>query len=358
MRQVHLTDAGAVCSIGTSVPAICAAVRGRVDGFRSYRNFPAARDGRPLVMARVPMSAPVPDAVHRMAAMADRAAQECVTASGGADAVGRLPVFLALPGQRPGWEEADMLAFFEGFQTRLACQTDPENSALFPSGHFGGLAALGAGFELVRSGVADRVMVGGVASLDAPYLDILDRFELLKGPDTPFGFIPGEAAGFVMLCAADILPQERALSPCLTDWATAEEPSPWYALDGPPGGKGLSETMISLLPPDGSEGQKADVAYSDHNGEHWRAEEWSTAYLRTGPRHGHPLDHRHPADCWGDVDAATGPLLAMLAAYDMHRDGHRSALLCCSGLFNALRAGVLMHAASPLPVTEFERNPA
>jgi 3-oxoacyl-[acyl-carrier-protein] synthase I len=64
---------------------------------------------------------------------------------------------------------------------------------------------------------------------------------------------------------------------------------------------------------------KAAVTYCDLNGESWRVDEWSYAYFRTSNYHGEPLNLQHPADCWGDLGAASGVFLAGFAALDLAR---------------------------------------
>ena len=89
------------------------------------------------------------------------------------------------------------------------------------------------------------------------------------------------------------------------------------------------------------------VTYSDMNGEPWRAEEWSYAYVRTGKHHASPLDHRHPAAYWGDVGAASGPLLAGLAALDLEQelDPGSIALLWAASDVQPFRSACLLRRA-------------
>jgi len=49
------------------------------------------------------------------------------------------------------------------------------------------------------------------------------------------------------------------------------------------------------------------------NGEPYRADEFGFACVRTGEAFVSASDFNAPADCWGDVSAASGPLGLMLA---------------------------------------------
>jgi 3-oxoacyl-[acyl-carrier-protein] synthase-1 len=83
------------------------------------------------------------------------------------------------------------------------------------------------------------------------------------------------------------------------------------------------------------------------NGEAWRADEWSYAYVRTGKRYASPLNHKHPAAQWGDVGAATGPLLVGVAALDLGRyySSPRTALLWAASDLDTLRSACLIRGA-------------
>ena len=51
----------------------------------------------------------------------------------------------------------------------------------------------------------------------------------------------------------------------------------------------------------------------DINGERYRGEEWGFVCLRLSRFFDDPTAYWSPADSWGDVGAASGPLFAMLA---------------------------------------------
>ena len=58
---------------------------------------------------------------------------------------------------------------------------------------------------------------------------------------------------------------------------------------------------------------KADHMYCDMNGEPYRADEFGFATIRAGGLFRDPSAFTAPADCWGDVGAASGPLFLILA---------------------------------------------
>ena len=77
-------------------------------------------------------------------------------------------------------------------------------------------------------------------------------------------------------------------------------------------GEGLSETVrnavSNLRPPE----ERVNDLFCDINGERYRNEEWGFVCLRLSQYFDDPTAYRSPAECWGDMGAASGPLLAML----------------------------------------------
>ena len=60
-------------------------------------------------------------------------------------------------------------------------------------------------------------------------------------------------------------------------------------------------------------GQAVTDIICDMNGERYRGEEWGFVCLRLPLQMTNPTAYISPADCWGDMGAASGPLFAMLA---------------------------------------------
>ena len=78
-------------------------------------------------------------------------------------------------------------------------------------------------------------------------------------------------------------------------------------------GEGLTaavQTAVSGLNPPA---QRVGDVYCDINGERYRSEEWGFVCLRLSHYFDDPTAFHSPAECWGDVGAASGPLLSMLA---------------------------------------------
>ena len=323
-RPVLIAGAGAVTAIGTSLPATCAAVRAAVSGALARSRFPAARDGRPLILARLPGAGPL---VERMREMALTAAVEAL----GPHRPGApLPLVIAVPPERPGFAASDAARLAGAVMEGLPVPADPERSTMLATGHHGGIAALMQAAAMVQGRQAEAVLVVAVEGWTIATLDWLDGAKRLKADDVPAGLVPGEGAAALLL-ASEAWLAERDLRPEveLVAAADGEEPFAWHSGEAA-SGAGLAEAIDAVCC---AAGVKADATYADQNGEMWRAEEWAVSYLRTARHHTDPLTLFHPADCWGDLGAASGPMLAALACRDLAEgqlDDKRTALVCCS----------------------------
>jgi 3-oxoacyl-[acyl-carrier-protein] synthase-1 len=160
-------------------------------------------------------------------------------------------------------------------------------------------------------------------------LDWLEAQGRLKDEAHPYGYCPGEAAAFLLVVSAATAVQ---LGKSTVAWVAgvsrALEPSPWYTAR-PSRSQGLTAAIAGLFTAPSLRSLRADVVYADLNGEPWRADEWAVSYVRTADNQGEPLHMRHPADCWGDVGAASAPLLAAMASLEVAhpRTRSRSALV-------------------------------
>jgi 3-oxoacyl-[acyl-carrier-protein] synthase-1 len=80
-------------------------------------------------------------------------------------------------------------------------------------------------------------------------------------------------------------------------------------------GEGLSAAFQQALAGLPSGNARVDHTICDMNGEPYRGNEFGFARLRSSGRFAAGSEFDTPADCWGDVGAASGPLFAILAAF-------------------------------------------
>lgn len=341
---------GSQTPLGLSWPTTAAAVRGGINAFALSDHLRRSRDGEPLKISRLGTLPAGARPFDRMKLLGAAAAQEALdpwlrslgTAGGAAPA---LAVTLAVPTERPGFTADDGRKLARELMQGLPVTPDPKQCRLFSTGAEGGLAALAAAAEAVEGGSVPAVLIGGVDSyVEIDTLHWLEQCDRLAGPDQSHGLVPGEGAGFVLVCSAEAA-REREL-PVLARIVGAGrgvEPRGWWGQD-PTLGEGLTQAFQAAFEAPGFASDQVRVTYSDLNGETWRAEEWAYAYVRTGKRHASPLDHRHPASAWGDVGAATGPLLLGLATLDLGRsfDAESTALVWAASDLRPFRSACLL----------------
>ena len=338
---------GAVTSIGLNARMTVASVRCGLTRFEEQDELRNDTNGEPIVLGILPTLAESTTFTERMVALAADAGQEALCPwleVAKTERLPPLPILLSLPPPRPGFSD-EGVNLARAIMNTLPIEPDRQHSGLFMRGHAGGLAALDHAVRLIREAHVPACLIGGTDTPRAlPYLHWLDSQRRLKRIGQPHGFIPGEGAGFLLVCQREFaLRQKWVPLACIQQVGQASEPCLWYQ-GQPTRGEGLTEAFWQVFRPPGGETCRADVTWCDLNGEPWRAEEWGFSYLRTGKLHGEPLDLRHPADCWGDVGAASAPLLLGLAASELARglDSHQTALVWTASDVQPWRAACLL----------------
>ena len=325
---------GAQCSIGMSAPAVAAAAAGAIKGFRFDEHIRSGRTGAQITCAWLETLPEHWMAIDRMQALAIAAANEATDAIDAMDETDvkdvipslagvPLPVLLALPPPRPGLDEEAGMRLARDIIDGLPIPVEKRSCAAVLEGHGGGVKLLVAAEQLLTAGRAPAVLVGGVESYrDVDTLRFIERTGRLRTEDDALGWIPGEGACFLLLTTIEGA-ERLGVSPVVSvdAAATSEEPAPWYS-GKPTIGTGLTRALRDVF--ETEDGERAEV-YCDLNGEPWRADEWGYAYLRTSAQYTEPLAINHPADCWGDLGAASGPMLISFAVQQMMRQRSASS---------------------------------
>jgi 3-oxoacyl-[acyl-carrier-protein] synthase I len=310
-QRVCLVGGGACTSIGASLLASAAAMRAGVADFGNHP-FMVDTAGEPMVVSRAKY---VPDdviGVQRLVALAVRASEEALTPLlPFVRNVRRIPVIVGVPSPRPGLPENADSEFAEALRQQLLGSFPISQVEVMPRGHSAGLMALAEGVTRLQSEDADLCLIGGVDSYLTPAtLEWLEESEQLHsaGPsNNPWGFVPGEAAGFCLLASSECA-RRWGLEFASTVRTVAVTHEPNLIKSGSVClGYGLTAAFEAVLRPL-VDGNRVDDIICDMNGEPYRAEEFGFATIRTNGYFIDASDFRAPADCWGDVGAASGPL--------------------------------------------------
>lgn len=276
--------------------------------------------------------------VERMLTMAETAIREtCLPL---AEAYARriqsppLPVFLGLPEFRPGFTETDAEALSNGLRGLRGLPIPLANVHVFPGGHSAGFAALDGASRAIQQGVCEICLVGGVESYFHPdTMEWLDKNRQLAGEVSRSGFIPGEGAAFCLVMGEDACTRLRLKPITRVKKVSLGTESKLIKTSEMCFGEGLSEAVEKAVAALNRPGERINQVICDMNGERYRGEEWGFVCLRLSQYFDDPTTYHSPAECWGDMGAASGPLFVMLACHAIrrgHTQGSRTMLWASS----------------------------
>lgn len=327
LSDVHVVWGGACTSVGGTLAASAAAVRAGVAAFEDHP-YIVDSTSKPLVVARAGY---VPDDVgglERLLALAIPAAEEALDVLASvAHVVEPFPVVVGLPPQRPGLPQGNQHQFADRFLSWMSAHHHINRVDTFASGHASGLQALAAGYEMIAAGITRWCLVGGVDS----YIDV-DTLEWLEAchqvhsagaKNNAWGFIPGEGAGFCLLASAEAARTLRLDVGVRVQGVAVAHEDKLIKTDSVCLGHGLTEAFERTFASLRDEDEQVDAIVCDMNGEPYRADEFGFATMRTARRFQDSSIFSAPADCWGDVGAASGPLFVNLVAI-AHRKRYAS----------------------------------
>jgi len=190
------------------------------------------------------------------------------------------------------------------------------------AGRLGMLGAFNQAASWIEAGLVDRCLIGAVDSLVEPaVLQACGKARVLKTDANPVGFMPGEAASFVVVEHAG-----QALAPVqvlASDYAVDES---YFAPRSQPLGQGLLKVVqevvqtVASSPPAREQGWPRLIV-TDLNGTEMRAMDWGHALVRLREALGEfePAVWL-PVESFGETGAVTG-LLAVCMVYEAARRG-------------------------------------
>lgn len=270
--------------------------------------------GEPMIVAREPTLDPTVQGAERFAQLAEPALKEALTplAQRGMS-LESVHTFVGTPDPRPGLPTGieDGLG---RLVANVASVKTTRRTAFLPNGNAAGLLAMMHARDALHAGRSQFCLAGGVDSyLTADSLEWMDEQGILKSSANRNGFPPGEAAGFCLLTTgATALEFRVPVLGWLETFGSAREKSP-IRTETICVGRGLSEAIKQATAPLHLPDERVDEQICDLNGEPYRSEEFALTVLRTQLAFVDFARFVTPADCWGDVGAASGPLFANLA---------------------------------------------
>lgn len=312
--SVHIVATGARTPLGLDAAASAAAYRAGINAMGEHP-FMIDQVGDPMLGALDAQLDPGLMGPERLLALAESALREaCMPLSAKLTLHLRLPLYLALPEFRPGFTEQDAKVVRSGLLRHEGLPITITEVNLFTQGHAAGLAALAAATENIQQGAFEACLVGGVESYFQPdTMEWLDENRQLAGAVSRSGFVPGEGAGFCLLMT-DLATRRLGLDVLAHVFviATGKETKLIKTSDICLG-EGLTSVVRRAIGSQSSSSGRINAVICDINGERYRGEEWGFVCLRLSQYFDDPTAYWSPADCWGDMGAASVPLFAILA---------------------------------------------
>lgn len=306
---------GAFTAVGVTAAGSAAAVRSGISRFEEHGEL-TDMAGDPAIVASPPVSRadmPIEERLLEFIVGAFADAAEAITDPA---RLGPLPIVLALPEPRPGIDQQFGRRLAELISLRLRGLGE---IIVLPHGHAAGAEALHQAGGILRGGRHNWAAVIGADSwITGDTMNWLDRNRQLHALYNAWGFIPGEAAGCALVSTLGLAKQFAIRPLALVESIGLNVEQVPIKTDGVCLGWGLTNAVksaLSQLP----EGVLVDALYCDQNGESYRADEFGFMLARTGTRFRDASQFEAPADCWGDVGAATVPLLLTLATHAADR---------------------------------------
>jgi 3-oxoacyl-[acyl-carrier-protein] synthase-1 len=304
-NRTCIISSGAQTAVGLDAKSTAAAVRAGISGFEEHP-FITNPQGEPYSLAMVPDIDPYTEYHQRLIGMATAAINEAIDVLNQQSMQKSIPVIMGLPEKRPGNTGEFSIRIEKSIQDISPISIKCVESIL--KGHSAGLIALEKAHRIIATQSVEFCLVGGVDSyIESETLEWLEKNEQIHQPINAWGFIPGEAACFCLVCSKETAKKYNLeIQAELLAISTQNEQNK-IKTESINLGEGLTQAVrdVTQMLPAGS---KLDYMICDQNGEAYRADEFGFMLTRLSEIFNEPSNYMTPADCWGDVGAASGPL--------------------------------------------------
>ena len=297
-QPIAIQSAGLVTAVGLSAPASCAAFRAKITNPTETRFIDSG--GEWIMAHQVQLEHPW-RGLTKLAKMAVMAIAEALQDIPKKE-WDSLPLLLCVaelerPGRMAGLDDQLMPMI----QSEVGMTFAPQ-SAVIPQGRVSVAVALAQARELIAKAKLPRVLVAATDSLLSwPTLSYYESVDRLLTERNSNGFVPGEAAGALLISA----PQGKAGELVCTGIGFGCERA--HIDSGEPlRGDGLAQAIKASLHEAGCEMHDMDYRITDISGEQYYFKEAALALSRTLRQRKEEFDIWHPAECTGEVGAASG----------------------------------------------------
>ena len=342
---ITIAGIGMVNPLGVGSLAVNAAVRAGINQYNDSHVI--GENGEPIKMARVP-AACLPELSDEDAPLQKQKLYSLILKLGvlglteACEAAGvetLTPLFLALPEQRCGRPFPALEPMLKDLSKQVDFPMDLLTSRIYTTGRAGGFNALSEACELLLTTPLETAIVGGIDSFDdAVLLKMLDAEKRITGSNTMDCFVPGEGAAFI------VLKKVENPNPAIHQPGLGSEPGHYYSEEVCLG-EGLSVAV-------GEAGQNANLAeplqtiMCSLNGESIHGKEWGVSFTRNNNAFSTDFNVEHPADCYGDLGAATVPTLLGLSFIGLEKGYYHSPLMVWAASDQQQRGAVVLNMSN------------
>ncbi|WP_395838623.1 hypothetical protein [Cystobacter fuscus] len=195
----------------------------------------------------------------------------------------------------------------------------PRFQRIYFEGHAGFVQAVADAIELLRTRMLPACIVGAVDSyLEPSLLQALLSLGVLKTPEIPVGFMPGEGAAFVRLERFEEAQRRGAPIAAVIESPNVSSEELHRFSPEPPLGIALADVLSRTLRGAAVEAGEIGWMLGSLNGDEWRAREWGMARVRTRGLSGE-INLWNPAQSFGELGAATAAFATCAATRAFQR---------------------------------------
>lgn len=325
LGPVVLTGFDLLTAVGDDAVQTCASVRAGIVRFAELPTFaPTTKDpgwdpDEPLVAACVPDLSPELPLRARLVALALRVLRGLPGQVGLTRArLGETALLVALPFDDAAVQAEGVSSLFLPELLAASGLPAPGVVRALAGGHTATFELLADGERLLAEERVASVLVLAVDSYLTPgRLAALDDARRVRSERNVDGFIPGEAAAALFLEPQAVVRRRGGRELAVVHSPGRDSEANLVTSDVQSSGRGLSEAIgraLEAAPPG-----PCPWVLCDLNGESYRAYEWGMAMARLPEPLGSVGRLEHPAECLGDVGAASGAVLVGLAARALSR---------------------------------------